>query len=148
MKSLRLLFFLLVAGVGFCYSQNCQTASAVPAGQLRLGGGRVILDNDGVVSLNGGPAVYTKIKNRSTADLSYWVAVEVLSDSTKRYETNCTFRAVLGPSATAVVLGSSSGKEPVPWRVSVTIGPESDGDERMEGLVYEVYSNPPKKNSN
>jgi len=147
MKPLRLLFFLLAAGVSFGVSQNCQTSSAVPAGQTKLGSGRVILDNDGVVPVNGGREVYTKIKNQSDDNLSYWVAVEVYRQETKSYATNCLYRATLAPYTSVVVLGSSSAEPPVPWRVSVTIGPESDGEERMQGLSFEVYSSLPKKNS-
>lgn len=137
-----------MAGVTSGFALDCQTASSVPAGQVKVGGGRVILDNDGVLSLNGGPAVYTRIKNRSAADLSYWVAVEVFNQDTKHYVTNCLYRSKLPPYESTVVWGSSSAEKlPIPWRVSVTIGPESDGDERIEGLTYEIYSIPSKKNA-
>jgi hypothetical protein len=147
MKRLRLLFFLLVAGVSFGVSQNCQTASAVPDGQLKLASGRVILDNDGVASISGGQAVYAKITNESRAKLSYWFSVEVLKEDTKSYATTCLYRATLAPKTSAVVWGSSSAAPPIPWRVSVTIGPESDGDERIAGLSYEIYSSPSKNDS-
>jgi hypothetical protein len=142
MKPVGLLFFLLVAGVSFCFSQNCQTAPAVPAGQLKLASGELIQEHDGVASVNGGQAVYAKIKNANQADLSYWVAVEVLSADTKRYETNCRYEGKLAPNTSDVVLGSSSVEPPVQWRVSVTLGP----DDSNEGLLlrYEVYSNPKK----
>ena len=147
MKPVRLLFFLLVVGVSLGFSQNCQTAEAVPASQPKLVSGRVVLDNDGVVSISGGREVYTRIKNESQGDLSYWVAVETLKEDTKTYGTNCMYRATLAANSSVVVWGSSSAEPPVPWRVSVTIGPETDDELRVEGLSFEVYSNPPKKNS-
>ena len=143
MKPLRLLFFLLVVAVSFAFSQNCQIASAVPAGQSKLGSGRVILDDDGVVSLGGGPEVYTRIKNVSAADITYWVAVETFKQDTKTYATNCLYRATLAPKSSVVVSGSSSAELPILWRVSVTMGPEVDEEVRVYGLSFEVYSRPP-----
>jgi hypothetical protein len=147
MKSLQLLFFVLVAGVSFGFSQTCQTVSAVPAGQLKMGGGKLILEADAVVSIKGGQAVYAKISNDNATGASYWVVMEILDESTKRYMTNCTYKAIVAPNTSAVVRGSTSAEPPIPWRVSVTLGQgsDSDGDEAFP-LDYEVFSNP-KKNS-
>lgn len=112
-----------------------------------LARGRVILDNDGVVALSGGQAVYARIINQSNADLSYIVVVEILDQDTKKYATDCIYKAKLVPKGSAVVWESSAKEAPVPWRVGVTIGPESDGDERIAGLSFEVYSNAPKNDS-
>jgi len=151
MKFLRLLLFLLIAGVSFGASQKCQTASAVPADQLKLASGKVILDNDGVAPLSGGQSVYVKLTNRSRTEIpvSYWIMIEILQEETKKYETNCLYQGVVAPNTNAVVWGSSSAEPPVPWRVSVTMGPESsDADEAVRQLGYEVYSNPPKPTKN
>ena len=145
MKPLRLLFFLLVAGVSFGFSQNCQTAPAVPAGQLKLAAGRVILDEDGVASIQGGQEVYTKITNQSEINVPYWVAVELLPEAKKPYALICKYQGELAPKTSAVVLGSSPAEPPVSFRVSVTKGP--DKSDPADGiLLYQIYSNPPKKN--
>lgn len=145
MRSFRLLFFLLVGGVSFALSQTCQTAPAVPAGQLKMGSGKVVLDDDGVAALKGGQAVYARIKNETGIAVSYWVAVEVLNEDTKRYATNCFYRATLEPNTSAVILGSSTAEPPIQWRFSLTMAPDPDSDEELRALSYAVYSNPPKK---
>ena len=148
MEPLRLLFFLLVAGVSFGFSQNCQTAPAVPAGQLKLAAGRVILDEDGVASIQGGQEVYARITNQSEINVPYWIVVELLPEGKKVYSMICKYQGELAPKTSAVILGSSSGEppvSPVSFRVSVTKGP--DNSDPADGiLLYQVYSNPPKKN--
>jgi len=146
MKPLGLLFFLLVVGATFGFSQECQTASAVPADQVRLARGKVVLDNDGVASIKGGQAVYAKITNESEVEIPYWVNVAVLAQGKLPYTMNCKREATLAPKESAVVWGSSTAEAPIPWQVSVTKGPESD-DPATGVLRYEVYSNPPKENS-
>jgi hypothetical protein len=141
MKSLPLLFFIFMVGVSFGFSENCQTASSVPAGQGKLASGTVVPDIDGVVSIKGGQSVYVKIKNDTDAEASYEVMLVV--ENPKPAVTNCMYRATLQPNTSAVILGTlsaESAETPIPWQVSVAM-------ESEEGVLrYEVYS-VPKKNS-
>jgi hypothetical protein len=147
MKLIRLLFFFFVVGVSFGLAQDCQMTAAVPANQVRLARGKVFLDNDGVATIKGGQAVYAKITNESDVEVSYWFAVAVSAHDKEPYAPNCKYAAVLAPKASAVLWGSSTAEAPIPWQVSVTKGPDS-GDPNPGVLRYEVYSNPPKIDSN
>jgi hypothetical protein len=140
MKSICLLFFLLVAGVSFSFSQNCQTVPTVPAGEVKLASGKVNPDIDRAASISGGQAAYAKIKNESAVNVSYWVLMEVFAEGTKHYSTNCRYEAMLPPKASAVVWGSSSAEPPILWQVSVAFANGSD-DGR---LSFEVYSDQKK----
>lgn len=149
MKPLRFLFFLLMAGISSGFSQDCQTVSAVPDGQLKLASGKIVLENDGVAPIKGGREVYAKLTNNSQVerDVSYVVAVEILETSkegAKHFVTNCLSQGTLLHNASAVVSGSSPADPPVQWRVSVSFGPSSADEDIGEILDYEVYSNPPK----
>jgi hypothetical protein len=137
MKPLRLLLFLLLGGLSLGFSQNCQTASSIPSDLAKVASGTATADYDGTSSIKGGQAVYVRVKNENALGVSYEV---VVAEDTKPVVTNCTYKALLPPKTSAVIWGALFAEPPVGWKITVSVGPESDAGV----LGYEVYSNPKK----
>jgi hypothetical protein len=135
----RLLFF----GVFLCcaltqnlvFAQDCQTATSIPDGQKKLGGGTATADYDGTTEVQGGQAVYVRIKNDNALGVSYYLTIVYNASPPV---SNCTYKALLPPQTSAILSGSLFKDPPIAWKITVAVGPESDAGT----LTYEVYSKP------
>jgi hypothetical protein len=122
-----LLLSLVLGGIlnSAVFAQNCQTATSIPAGHKKLGGGSATAHYDGTTAV--------KLKNDNVLGVSYVLTIE--PDATPEVP-NCTYKAILLPGKSAILFGSLFAEPPVAWKVIVAIGPESDAGV----LTYEVYS--------
>jgi|SRR5579864_3382231 len=116
-------------------AQNCEVATAIPQNQTRVASGSATVHYDGTSKLKGGQAVYVKIKNENVLGVSYLLNV---SQDTSPEVSICTYKAVLLPKTSVILWGAVFANPPISWKVTVTVGEESDAG----ALTYEVYSNP------
>jgi hypothetical protein len=124
---------MLLLLTGTALADSCQTATAIPSNLQRLGSGSATGHFDGETTVNGGQAVYVKVKNENVLGVS--VAVTIARNTQPPY-TICTYNALLPPRTSGIYYGTFFAEPPIGWKITVAVGSESDAGV----LTYEVFS--------
>ena len=131
---------LLLYAANLAHGDTCQAASSLPDGQTKIGSGSATVHYDGITTAKGGQAVYVKIKNENVLGVAYELTiVENVSPGVEI----CTYKALLPPRTSAILSGALFADPPIPWKVTVSVGEQSDAGV----LTYEVYSQTDSKNT-
>jgi hypothetical protein len=114
-------------------AQSCTVEKSIPAKHPKVGSGSATIGSDGITVIKGGQAVYVAIRNNNVLGVAYVLTIE---RDTKPPSAKCSYNALLPPRGGVILSNSLFAKTPLSWRVSVSVGDESDAGV----LTYMVYS--------
>lgn len=118
---------------GRANAANCSVEQSVPSNQSQIGAGSATAGSDGVTMVTGDQAVYVQIKNVNVLGAAYTVTI---ARNTTPVDVICTYTAILLPQTSVIVSGAVFASPPVGWKITVSVGDESDA----AVLTYTVFS--------
>lgn len=124
---------LLVFTPHKAYATNCNVENAIPQNQQQIGTGSAIAGRDGVTTARGDQAVYVKVTNQNVLGVSYTVTI---AQNTTPTNEICSYSAILLPKTSVILSGSLFAQPPIGWKVTVSVGDESDAGV----LTYTIHS--------
>jgi len=124
---------LLLVFTHKAYSTNCNIETVIPQNQQQIGTGSAIAGRDGVTAARGDQAVYVKETNQNVLGVSYKVTI---AQNTTPTNEICSYSAILLPKTSVILSGSLFAQPPIGWKVTVSVGDESDAGV----LTYTIHS--------
>jgi hypothetical protein len=132
-SGLYLFSILTLLVPGLAAASTCTVETSIPANQHQVGAGSATADYDGNTSVTGDQKVYAKLTNRNLLGVFYTVTIAQNTTSTN---VICSYNALLPPQTSAILSGALFADPPIGWKITVSIGSESDSGV----LTYTIHS--------
>lgn len=112
-------------------ASNCNVEATVPANQVQIGTGSATAGSDGVTTARGDQKIFVRVKNVNVLGVSYTVTI---ARNSTPVDVICTYSAILLPQTLVILSGAVFATPPVGWKITVSVGDESDAGVLTYGL--------------